>query len=204
MAGSPNTFTVKPALGVNTVKEFIALAKTDPPEFNVATPPVGTTPQLQAELLKLRERLAGHGSHRFRRRRGSVKSPSQRHRTAELRRFASRASHIKAGYHQMSGRDRKTRWPDLPDVPTMEEQGFKDFVFATDTALLAPASTPSEIVRRIEKETLGVLARPDIREKLLTAGFQVHATDGKTCLERLVKEMTMFRDIIIQAGIQKL
>ena len=39
------------------------------------------------------------------------------------------------------------RWPDFPDVPTMEEEGFKDFVFATDTVLLAPAKTPGEIVK---------------------------------------------------------
>jgi tripartite-type tricarboxylate transporter receptor subunit TctC len=204
VAGSPNTFTVKPALGVNTIKEFIALAKTNPAKFNVATPPVGTTPQLQAELLKLRERLQGMAGIVFAG--GGEALQALLSDTVQLSSGAlpPAHSHIKAGTIKCLVVTGKTRWPDLPDVPTMQEEGFKDFVFATDTALLAPASTPSEIVRRIEKETLGVLARPDIREKLLTAGFQVHATDGKTCLERLVKEMTMFRDIIIQAGIQKL
>ena len=50
-------FAVKPDLGVGTMKEFVALAKANPDKFNVSTPPIGTTPQLQAEVLKLREGL---------------------------------------------------------------------------------------------------------------------------------------------------
>ena len=42
-----------------TMKEFVALAKKNPDKFNVSTPPIGTTPQLQAEVLKLREGLQG-------------------------------------------------------------------------------------------------------------------------------------------------
>ena len=37
------------------MKEFVALVKADPDKFNVSTPPIGTTPQLQAEVLKMRE-----------------------------------------------------------------------------------------------------------------------------------------------------
>src|SRR5215831_3323353 len=57
LAVSPHVFAVKPELGVGTMKEFVALAKKDPDKFNVSTPPIGTTPQLQAEVLKLREGL---------------------------------------------------------------------------------------------------------------------------------------------------
>src|SRR5262245_13256781 len=57
LAVSPHVFAVKPELGPKTMKEFVALAKTNPDKFNVSTPPIGTTPQLQAEVLKLREGL---------------------------------------------------------------------------------------------------------------------------------------------------
>src|SRR5262249_38825143 len=57
LATSPNVFAVKPELGVKTMKEFVALAKKTPDKFNVSTAPIGTTPQLQAELLKVREGL---------------------------------------------------------------------------------------------------------------------------------------------------
>ena len=57
LAVSPHVFAVKPDLGPKTMKEFVALAKANPDKFNVSTPPIGTTPQLQAEVLKLREGL---------------------------------------------------------------------------------------------------------------------------------------------------
>jgi tripartite-type tricarboxylate transporter receptor subunit TctC len=57
LAVSPHVFAVMPDLGVKSMKEFVTLAKTNPDKFNVSTPPIGTTPQLQAEVLKLREGL---------------------------------------------------------------------------------------------------------------------------------------------------
>src|ERR1700694_1081441 len=45
LAVSPHVFAVKPDLGANTMKEFVAVAKIDPDKFNVSTPPIGTTPQ---------------------------------------------------------------------------------------------------------------------------------------------------------------
>ncbi len=57
LAISPHVFAIKPDLGPKTMKEFVALAKANPDKFNVSTPPIGTTPQLQAEVLKQREGL---------------------------------------------------------------------------------------------------------------------------------------------------
>src|SRR5215510_6894987 len=57
LAVSPHVFAVMPDLGAGTMEEFVALAKANPDKFNVSTPPIGTTPQLQAEVLKLREDL---------------------------------------------------------------------------------------------------------------------------------------------------
>jgi len=57
LAGSPNTFVVKSDLPAKTMKEFVALAGANPDKFNCSTPPIGTTPQLQLEVLKLREKL---------------------------------------------------------------------------------------------------------------------------------------------------
>jgi tripartite-type tricarboxylate transporter receptor subunit TctC len=48
VATSPNVFTVKPDLGVSTMKEFVALARANPDRFNVSTSPIGTTPNVQA------------------------------------------------------------------------------------------------------------------------------------------------------------
>ena len=54
---TPNTFVVKSELPAKSMKEFVALARANPDKFNCATPPIGTTPQIQLEVLKLREKL---------------------------------------------------------------------------------------------------------------------------------------------------
>jgi tripartite-type tricarboxylate transporter receptor subunit TctC len=77
-------------------------------------------------------------------------------------------------------------------------------VFETYTALMAPAKTPPEIVRQLEKVALEILNRPEMRTKLTQSGFDVTARDGKGHMARVTKEVPMFRDIITQAGIKKL
>ena len=57
LAGAPNIFVVRKELPAKTMKEFVALAKTNADKYNVSVPPIGTTPQLQATLLKARENL---------------------------------------------------------------------------------------------------------------------------------------------------
>jgi tripartite-type tricarboxylate transporter receptor subunit TctC len=52
--------------------------------------------------------------------------------------------HLKSGSLRCLAVTGDTRWPELPDVPTMEEVGYKDFVFAVNCVLLAPARTPPE------------------------------------------------------------
>ena len=54
---TPHVFAVKSDLPAKNMKEFVALVKANPDKFNVSTPPIGTTPQLQAEVLKMREGL---------------------------------------------------------------------------------------------------------------------------------------------------
>jgi tripartite-type tricarboxylate transporter receptor subunit TctC len=86
----------------------------------------------------------------------------------------------------------------------MKEAGYDDFVFETYTAVMAPAKTPPEIVGRLEKVALDILRKPEMRQKLNQAGFEVTAKDGKGHAARLAKEVPMFRDIVAKAGIQKL
>jgi tripartite-type tricarboxylate transporter receptor subunit TctC len=202
LATSPNVFAVKPELGISTMKEFIGLAKANPDRFNVSTPPVGTTPQLQAEVLKAREGLAKMSTIVFTG--GGEALQALLSGTVQLSSGVLAPAHpqIKSGAIKGLAVTGESRWPDLPDIPTMAEAGFKDFVFETYTALLAPAKTPPEIVSRLEKETLAILARPEMREKLTQSGFQVQARDGKGHMARVEKEIPMYRDVITQAGIK--
>jgi tripartite-type tricarboxylate transporter receptor subunit TctC len=204
LATSPNTFVVQSALPAKTVKEFVALARANPDKFNCATPPIGTTPQIQLEVLKIREKLPkledivfkGGGDALQALLSGTVQLSSGS--------LPPAAAHIKAGTLRCLAVTGDSRWPDMPHVPTMQEAGYQDFVFATDTVLLALAKTPPEIVKWLEKETLNVLSTPQMKETLYTAGFQVRPKGAADAWARVTKEIDMFKSIIDQAGIKKL
>jgi tripartite-type tricarboxylate transporter receptor subunit TctC len=114
------------------------------------------------------------------------------------------APHIKAGTLRCLAVTGDSRWPDLPDVPTMEELGYKDFVFATDTVLLAPAKTPGERVKWLETETLKVLGTQEMKDNLYKAGFLVRLKGADAAWARVTKEIVLFKQIIDQAGIKQM
>ncbi len=204
LATSPNTFVVRSEQPVKTIKEFVALARANPEKYNCATPPIGTTPQIELEVLKLREKLPkledvvfkGGGDAIAALLSGTVQLSSGS--------LPPAAPHIKSGTLRCLAVTGDARWPDMPDVPTMQESGYKDFVFATDTVLLAPAKTPPEHVKWLESETLKVLTTPDMKEKLYKAGFLVRPKGADAAWARVTKEIGVFKQIIEQAGIKKL
>ena len=204
LATSPNTFVVRSELPAKTIKEFVALARASPDKYNCATPPIGTTPQIQLEVLKLQEKLPKLEDVVFKG--GGDALQALLSGTCQLSSgsLPPAAQHIKAGTLRCLAVTGETRWPDMPDVPTMLESGYKDFVFATDTVLLAPAKTPPEAIKWIETETLKVLGTAEMKEKLYKAGFQVRAKGAKDAWTRVTKEIDMFKNIIDQAGIAKL
>ena len=204
LAVSPNVFAVMPGLGVNSMKDFVALAKKNPEKFNVSSPPIGTTPQLEAEVLKSREGLSGMATVVFAGGGDALKALISN--TVQLSSGVLAPAHpqIKAGTIKGLAVTGSKRWHDLPDIPTMAEAGFPDFVFETYCALVAPVKTPPEIVAKLEKVALDILAKQDMRDKLTAAGFEVTAKTGKGHMERVAKEVPMYKKIIEDAKIAKL
>jgi tripartite-type tricarboxylate transporter receptor subunit TctC len=204
LAGAPNIFVVRTEQPAKTMKEFIALARASPEKYNVSVPPVGTTPQLQASLLKSREDLPkleevvfkGGGDALQALLTGTVQLASNS--------LGPSSPHIKAGTIRGLAICAESRWPDFPDIPTMQESGYKDFVFATDMALLAPAKTPPEFVKWLESETLNVMSTPQMKERLYKAGFLVRPKGGAAAWARMTKEMDTFKSIIEKAGIKQM
>jgi tripartite-type tricarboxylate transporter receptor subunit TctC len=202
LAVSPHVFAVSPDFPAKTMKEFVALAKKSPEKFNVSTPPIGTTPQLQAEVLKLREGLQGMATIIYAGGGDALKALLSN--TVQLSSGVLAPAHpqIKAGNVKALAVTGEKRWHDLPDIPTMVESGYKDFVFDTYTALMAPAKTPPEFVAFLEKHALAILAKPDTRKKLTDAGFDVTARNGKGHMARVTREVAMFKQIIADAKIK--
>ena len=204
LATSPNTFVVKSELPAKTLKEFVALVRANPEKFNVSTPPIGTTPQIAAEMFKLREKLPKLQSIVFKGGGDALQAVLSGTTQLSVGSLPPAAAHIKAGTLRCLAVTGETRWPDLPNVPTMAEAGYKDFVLAVDTVLLAPAKTPPAAIKWLETETLKVLGTPEMKEKLFKSGFQVRVKGAKDAWARVTKEMEMFKGIIDQAGMKKL
>lgn len=204
LAVSPHVFAVQPSLGVKTMKEFVEIAKKDQDKFNVSTPPIGTTPQLQAEVLKMRAGLPRMATVVFPGGGDALKAVMTG--TVQLSSGVLAPAHpqIKAGNLVGLAVTGTSRWHDLPNIPTMIESGYPDFVFDTYTALMAPAKTPPDIVAKLEKTALDILAKPDMKAKLTAAGFEVTAKNGKGHMERVTREVKLFKEVIEQAKIAKL
>jgi len=204
LATTPNVFAVKPDLGVRTMKDLVALAKADPEKFNASTPPVGTTPYLAVELLKVREGLPKMATIVFAGGGDALQALLGNTVQLSVGALAPARPHLRSGAIVALATTGAARWHDLPDVPTMADAGFKDFVLETYVGLMVPAATPPEMVARLEKETLEALNKPEIRDKLIQSGFQVEAKDGRGHMARIAKEIPMYREIIAKAGIKKL
>ncbi len=204
LASSPNTFVVKADLPANNMKEFVRLVRADPDKFNCATPPIGTSPQIQLEVLKIREHLPTLQDVVFKGGGDAIQALLSGTVQLSSGSLAPAAPHIKAGVLRCLAVSAETRWPDLPDVPTMEEQGYKGFVFPTDMAMLAPAKTPPNVVAWLEAEILKVLSTPEMKERMYKSGFMVRPLGAKQAWARVTKEIAMFKEIIEQVGIRKI
>ena len=199
-----HVFAVKADLPVSNMHEFVALVKKSPEKFNASVPPIGTTPQLQCEVLKHREGIQGMASVVFNGGGDAVKAVLSDTVQMNSGSLAPALPLIQAGQLKALAQTGTSRFAALPNVPTMIEQGYKDFVFDTYCALMAPAKVPHEIVAKLEKVCLDILARPENKEKLVTAGFEVTAKDGKGHAERIAREIPLFKKIIEDAGIKQL
>ena len=201
MGTSPNVFAVTNDLGVNTIAELVALAKKEPDKLNYSSPGIGTTPQLSAELLKLRAGIKmAHVSF-------NGAGPAVQALLASTTQVGSFAlppahPHIVAGKMKALAVTGAKRWFDLPNVPTMVESGFKDFVADTLQGFLAPAKTPKGIIDQLASATDEILKRPDIKERLQKAGFDVLNRGPAGMKARIEKEVPMWRQVITEAGIK--
>jgi tripartite-type tricarboxylate transporter receptor subunit TctC len=198
---SPNVFLVDPKLGINSIEELVAKAKADPDFFNYASPGIGTTPHLSGELLKIDAGInmthvpfPGAGPAIQAILSGTVQVCSAALPPAH--------PHIVSGALKALAVTGASRWFDLPNVPTMVESGYKDFIADTFQGFLAPVKTPPEIVQMLATKTVAVLKDPKLAEQLRNNGFEVLANGPEGMQKRINDEVPKWRDIIAKAGIK--
>jgi tripartite-type tricarboxylate transporter receptor subunit TctC len=174
VAGVPNVMVVNTefaaANNINTVNDFIKLAKSKPGQLNMASSGNGTSIHLSGELFKSQTGIfMPHIPYR-----GS--SPALLDLSAGnvqvmFDNLPSALPLIKGGRLKALAVTSAQRSGALPDVPTIEEAaGLKGFEATSWFGLLAPAGTPPDIVNRIQQEVAKSLATPAMKEKLLSQG----------------------------------
>ena len=198
---TPNMIVVSPKLGINSITELFARAKAKPDELNYASPGAGTTPHLSAELLKI------VGGVQITHVPFSGAAPAIQALLAGTTQMAVAAlpaalPFVQSGQLKALALTGERRWIDLPNVPTMVELGYKDFIADTAQFFFAPAKTPPDIVATLAAKSMQVLKKPAVIAKLRDNGYEVvaHGSDGLR--KYLEGEVPRWHDIIAKAGIK--
>jgi tripartite-type tricarboxylate transporter receptor subunit TctC len=199
---SPNVFIATPASGITSIKDMIAHAKAKPDELSYASAGVGTTPHLAAELLKI---TAGINMTHVPYQGGGPAVQAVLGGTVPLgcASLPGAHPHIKGGALRALAVTGPERWYDMPDVPTMIELGYADFVVDTFHCMLAPAGTPQDIVDRLATASVTILKEPAFHERLRTLGFETIANGPDGLRRRIATDVERYRGIIAKAGIER-
>jgi tripartite-type tricarboxylate transporter receptor subunit TctC len=110
--------------------------------------------------------------------------------------------HVKAGSLKALAVTGATRSELLPDVPTMEQAGVKDFVFTQWLALVAPIATPREIVSKLNTSLNTALGSKELREKFQQQGFEPFITSPDEAGKFLAAEVKRYSSLIRSKGIK--
>jgi tripartite-type tricarboxylate transporter receptor subunit TctC len=201
LVNAPNVLIVRADSGMKTLADLIARAKAAPGTFNYASPGAGTKSHLTGELLKLR---AGIEMQHVPFRGAGPAVQAVLARTTQVGSVALGAAEglVKGGELRALAVTGAERWFSLPDVPTMIESGFPNFISDTFNALFAPASTPPEIVALLVKESRAAMQRPEVREQARRVGFEIVAGTPEQLAARVAAEVSSVRELVAKAGIK--
>jgi tripartite-type tricarboxylate transporter receptor subunit TctC len=153
----------------STMQEFLAALK-DKPKLTFASAGTGTPGFFAGELLK--QRFDANLTHVPYKGAGpALADVIGNHVDFYFPGFPAAAPHVKGGNLKILALSSAQRSPIAPDVPTVAEiTGVKDYDFTLWVGFFAPRGTPQPIIDKLNKAINGVLAQPDVKAKLETAG----------------------------------
>ena len=199
IAGSPNLLVVHPSLPARNVKELVALARARPGAINYASAGNGSPGHLASEYFKkvasidvvhvpykganpaLMDVLAGNVSFYF-------TSP------------VAAQPLVKAGRLRQIAVTSGTRFPPLPDVPTIAEAGYRDIDMTSWWGLLVPAGVPKDIVSRLHSETVKALDTAEMKQRLASQGAVVLTNTPEQFAAYLRSEIDKWGRIVKASG----
>ena len=197
---TPLVLQVNAGTPYKTMGEFIAAAKKSGNALTMASPGAGTTNHLVSEYLQKESGAKWLTVHY----KGNAPA------TTDLL-----GGQVQFNFDQLSvaqpfiqqGRTRALavtsarRVPLLPDVPTLQEAGFKGFEAETFTGILAPTGTPPDILARFSEALQKILADKAVQARFETLGAEARGSTPKQFTQFLTKEDARWMPIIKQANI---
>lgn len=193
--------TVNAAVPAKSVQELIALAKAKPGTLNFASPGVGTSPHLTAELFKLQAGVdmaqvlfKGSGPAYVSLISGEVQ--------AAFSTVLSALPHVKGGKIRALGVTTKKRVSVVADIPTIAESGLPQFDTSQWFGILGPAHMPRAIVDRLHATLTRGSNSPEMKSRLVAEGVEVVNSSPEEFAAVIKRELVQWAKVIKAAGIQ--
>lgn len=197
----PNVLVINAAMPVKNVPELVTRAKSKPEGQSYASPGVGSTNHLAGEMFRMESGAKllhvpykGSGPATVDLLGGQV--------DMNFDAMTSAMPHIKSGRLRALAVTTPSRDPELPDVPTMAELGYRTFDITNWYGLVAPAGTPPATVSALNAAVLRILKMPDVARQLGELGVRGQAMTPEQFGDFGRTEWTKYRDIAKRTGVR--
>jgi tripartite-type tricarboxylate transporter receptor subunit TctC len=197
----PYILVVNPSLGVKTVAEFVALAKSKPGQLNYGTAGVGASNHLLTELF---DGKAGIKMTHIPYRGTSLAVADLISGQVQVV-FAdpvSALAQVRAGTLTALAVTSKDRSPVAPDLPTIAESGYPGFDAIAWHGILAPAGTPPAIIDRLHAEIVKALKDPETIKLIEAQAIQVVGNSPQAFAGFIKQDIVLWKDVAQQAKVE--
>ena len=192
---------VSSTLGVNSVPELVALAKSKPGALNYSSTGEGSIAHLG--MLVLAKKLGIEMTHiPYKSTAQSIVDVASGVIQLQLATISPTIPLYQAGKVRILGVASDRRTPLLPDVPTLQEQGVSDFQATFSMALFLPVGSPNAVVKRLNEAVREALADPAVQKSYFQQGFEPKASSPAELGQYLAAETETYRRIVAEYGIK--
>ncbi|MDM0047707.1 tripartite tricarboxylate transporter substrate-binding protein [Variovorax sp. J22R115] len=199
LGSAPYFLAVNASVPVKNLAEFIQLAKSKPGAMSYASTGNGSGLHLSMELLKS---MAGIDLMHVPYKGGGVALTAllADNVQAMFVSYGTGKEQIKAGKIRVLAVSSSQRSPALQDVPTISEAGVPGYESGVWYALLAPRSTPSDVVKRLHDGSVAALQAKDLRERFATDGVRPIGSTPQELTKYIQSERVKWADVVKRSG----
>ena len=198
---SPLVLVVHPSVPARSVMDLIALAKASPGTINFGSGGLGTTPHMAGELFSIQAGIKMvHVAYRGEAPAINDLLGGQLHLI--FANLSAVIGNVKAGSLRALAVTSAQRAATAPEIPTVAEAALPGFEAATWFALVAPAGTPREIVRRLNTEVTQLVTQPDVRQRFADLGMTIDAGTPDALDAYIKSEILKWSKVIKEADIR--